>query len=140
MAPKRSPDTPPAAGHGPDDADGATPSMSAASARVQAALGLSATDADGVVPKVRRAVHDLRQPVQAMRLFVHLLSTRLERDEDRALVGKLDEALENIELALRALMASVVTPASATAPAEGRDDDPADGQEASKAIDPTAAT
>jgi len=67
----------------------------------------TATDTGGVVRRVRRAVHDLRQPVQAMRLFVHLLSTRLERDEDRALVGKLDEALENIESALRGLMTSV---------------------------------
>jgi hypothetical protein len=71
----------------------------------------------GVVPRVRRAVHDLRQPVQAMRLFVHLLSTRLERDEDRALVGKLDEALENIESALRGLMTSIA-PGNAAAPDE----------------------
>jgi hypothetical protein len=70
-------------------------------------------EAGGVVPKVRRAVHDLRQPVQAMRLFVHLLSTRLERAEDRALVGKLDEALENIETALRGLMTSVAPPPAA---------------------------
>ena len=76
--------------------------------------GDSATaEASGVVPKVRRAVHDLRQPVQAMRLFVHLLSTRLERAEDRALVGKLDEALENIETALRGLMTSVAPPPAA---------------------------
>jgi hypothetical protein len=68
---------------------------------------------NGVVPKVRRAVHDLRQPVQAMRLFVHLLSTKLERDEDRALVGKLDEALENIETALRGLMSSIASTAVA---------------------------
>jgi len=67
-------------------------------------------DPGAVVPKVRRAVHDLRQPVQAMRLFVHLLSTRLERAEDRALVGKLDEALENIEAALRGLMSSIAPP------------------------------
>ena len=74
--------------------------------------------ADGdVVPKVRRAVHDLRQPVQAMRLFVHLLGTRLEREEDRALIVKLDEALENIEAALRALMTSI-TPAPSAAPGE----------------------
>ncbi|MBI3514900.1 MAG: hypothetical protein HY060_12685 [Proteobacteria bacterium] len=85
-----------------------------------AAAAAPAGDAapDGVVPRVRRAVHDLRQPVQAMRLFVHLLSTRLERDEDRALVVKLDEALENIEAALRGLMNSVApTGAAADAPA-----------------------
>ncbi|HUA54810.1 MAG TPA: hypothetical protein VMB81_21710 [Candidatus Sulfotelmatobacter sp.] len=75
-----------------------------------------AGDAD-IVPRVRRAVHDLRQPVQAMRLFVHLLSSRLEREEDRALVVKLDEALENIEAALRGLMDSV---APAAGPATGR--------------------
>ncbi|MBV8168593.1 MAG: hypothetical protein JO021_17490 [Alphaproteobacteria bacterium] len=67
----------------------------------------AAADPADIVPKVRRAVHDLRQPVQAMRLFVHLLSTRLQRDEDRALVVKLDEALENIEGALRNLMSTV---------------------------------
>jgi hypothetical protein len=72
---------------------------------------------DGVVPRVRRAVHDMRQPVQAMRLFVHLLSTRLERDEDRALVLKLDEALENIEAALRGLMNSVAPAATPAEPA-----------------------
>ncbi len=79
---------------------------------------------DGVVPRVRRAVHDLRQPVQAMRLFVHLLSTRLEREEDRALVIKLDEALENIEMALRGLMSSVSTTAGATGEAPATDGSP----------------
>jgi len=80
----------------------------------------AAGDAD-VVPRVRRAVHDLRQPVQAMRLFVHLLASRLEREEDRALVVKLDEALENIEAALRGLMNSVVPaagPATGTPPTD----------------------
>jgi hypothetical protein len=67
----------------------------------------------------------LRQPIQAMRLFVHLLSTRLQRDEDRALVVKLDEALESIEGALRGLMSSVPpAPAPAAPPA---DDTPAAG-------------
>jgi len=51
-----------------------------------------------------------------MRLFVHLLSTRLERAEDRALVGKLDEALENIETALRGLMTSIAPPPAAPPP------------------------
>jgi hypothetical protein len=80
---------------------------------------------DAIGPRVRRAVHDLRQPIQAMRLFVHLLSTRLQRDEDRALVVKLDEALESIEGALRGLMSSVPpAPAPAAPPA---DDTPAAG-------------
>lgn len=97
MAPKHSPD-------GPADA---------------AFAAGDAVTPDGVVPRVRRAVHDLRQPVQAMRLFVHLLSTRLEREEDRALVAKLDEALENIETALRVLMSSVAPSAAAVeAPAD----------------------
>jgi hypothetical protein len=78
----------------------------------------TAGEPGAVVPRVRRAVHDLRQPVQAMRLFVHLLSTRLERDEDRALVGKLDEALENIESALRGLMTSIAPGGAAAAPDE----------------------
>lgn len=71
---------------------------------------------DPIGPRVRRAVHDLRQPVQAMRLFVHLLSTRLQRDEDRALVVKLDEALENIEGALRNLMSTVPPSAAPVTP------------------------
>ena len=83
-----------------------------------------AAEPNGVVPKVRRAVHDLRQPVQAMRLFVHLLNTKLERDEDRALVGKLDEALENIETALRGLMTSIA-PATAAPPASDESTPPA---------------
>jgi hypothetical protein len=109
MAPKRSSEAPPSEpGSAADHADPAP-----------------AIDAAGVVPKVRRAVHDLRQPVQAMRLFVHLLSTRLERDEDRALVGKLDEALENIELALRNLMTSVASPAATPGQIDGKAVDPA---------------
>ncbi len=88
----------------PDDAAAAVPPGPAA-------------DPNDIVPKVRRAVHDLRQPVQAMRLFVHLLSTRLQRDEDRALVVKLDEALENIEGALRNLM-STVPPTPRTPPGD----------------------
>jgi hypothetical protein len=83
-----------------------TPDDGAAAAAVPAGSP-AAADPNDIVPKVRRAVHDLRQPVQAMRLFVHLLSTRLQRDEDRALVVKLDEALENIEGALRNLMSTV---------------------------------
>jgi hypothetical protein len=92
MAAKRTPDS---------ASDEAAPST------VAAAPGPAAPEPGDIVPKVRRAVHDLRQPVQAMRLFVHLLSTRLQRDEDRALVVKLDEALENIEGALRNLMSTV---------------------------------
>jgi hypothetical protein len=103
MAPKRS----------PDSAQPAPATPTAASPIADGYGDGPATEASGVVPKVRRAVHDLRQPVQAMRLFVHLLSTRLERAEDRALVGKLDEALENIETALRGLMTSVAPPPAA---------------------------
>lgn len=74
--------------------------------------------------QVRRAVHDLRQPVQAMRLFVHLLGTRLEREQDRDLVGKLDAALENVDAGLRGLMASIAVGA-APAPAEPDGEPPA---------------
>lgn len=102
MVPQRSPDGSPS--------EAAT---DAASPGAEAYDEATSAEPTGVVSKVRRAVHDLRQPVQAMRLFVHLLSTRLERAEDRALVGKLDEALENIETALRGLMTSVATPAAA---------------------------
>jgi two-component system, sensor histidine kinase len=89
-------------------------------AAVGAPVDASTDDAETVAHKVRRAVHDLRQPVQAMRLFVHLLETRLDGAEDRALVAKLDEALENIDSALRALMNSV-PPAERDA---GGSDDP----------------
>lgn len=102
----------------PDDAAASTPPAPATSAGTTTmgpatgtapgiATGTGQPVGDTIGPRVRRAVHDLRQPVQAMRLFVHLLSTRLQRDEDRALVVKLDEALENIEGALRGLMSSV---------------------------------
>src|SRR4051794_35755317 len=94
----------------------ATPDAGAASPPATAA-----EPGDSIGPRVRRAVHDLRQPVQAMRLFVHLLGTRLQRDEDRALVVKLDEALENIEGALRGLMSSVPpAPAPVAPPDDGK--------------------
>jgi hypothetical protein len=120
MAPKRSPDT-------TQQAPAAAPATPAASSPIADGYGDSAAaEASGVVPKVRRAVHDLRQPVQAMRLFVHLLSTRLERAEDRALVGKLDEALENIETALRGLMTSVAPPPAASPAASDQTAPPVD--------------
>jgi hypothetical protein len=107
MAAKRPPHAPSERKAADDD-----PAAEASAPPPEAATG-STTGADGVVSKVRRAVHDLRQPVQAMRLFVHLLGTRLEREEDRALIGKLDEALENIEAALRGLMNSIAPPPGA---------------------------
>ena len=94
------------------------PSRSASDPAGEAAAAPGAASDAGVVPRVRRAVHDLRQPVQAMRLFVHLLESRLERAEDRALVVKLDEALENIEIALRGLMSSVAPAAAGAKPDE----------------------
>lgn len=69
-----------------------------------------AAAAEGVSPRVKRAVHDIRQPLQAMRLFVHLLSTRLEREQDRALLAKLDRALDDMEAALRGLSNSAAAP------------------------------
>ena len=86
---------------------GKRPSRAGIDHAVGAAATPTAAGDPDIVPRVRRAVHDLRQPVQAMRLFVHLLDSRLEREADRALVVKLDEALENIETALRGLMSSV---------------------------------
>ena len=113
MAPKRSPDGAQPAPATETTADAAPATPTAASPIADGYGDGAVAEVSGVVPKVRRAVHDLRQPVQAMRLFVHLLSTRLERAEDRALVGKLDEALENIETALRGLMTSVAPPPAA---------------------------
>lgn len=80
----------------------------------------------GLPPRVKRAVHDMRQPLQAMRLFVHLLSTRLESEQDRALVGKLDGALDHMEAALRGLIDSVAS-SDAPGPDAATDDAPSGG-------------
>ncbi len=119
MAAKRTPDGTADDGAVSTAPAAAVPAASSTASAPGAAPAAGEPLAD-IVPRVRRAVHDLRQPVQAMRLFVHLLSTRLQRDEDRALVVKLDEALENIEGALRTLM-STVPPTPRTPPG----DDPA---------------
>lgn len=41
-----------------------------------------------------RANHDLRQPMQAMRLYLHLLETKLDSPQQRDLAQRLGEALE----------------------------------------------
>ncbi|ASG20039.1 hybrid sensor histidine kinase/response regulator [Nitrospirillum viridazoti] len=62
------------------------------------------------------ASHDLRQPFQAMRLFLHLLETRLTDDPQRDLATKLTESLDATEDLLNALVqisaleAATVTP------------------------------
>ncbi|MBB6253946.1 ATP-binding protein [Nitrospirillum iridis] len=62
------------------------------------------------------ASHDLRQPFQAMRLFLHLLETRLTDDAQRDLAAKLTESLDATEDLLNALVqisaleAATVTP------------------------------
>ncbi|WP_148293540.1 HAMP domain-containing sensor histidine kinase, partial [Azospirillum sp. B4] len=62
------------------------------------------------------ASHDLRQPFQAMRLFLHLLETRLTDDGQRDLANKLTESLDATEDLLNALVqisaleAATVTP------------------------------
>ncbi|MDZ5646146.1 ATP-binding protein [Nitrospirillum sp. BR 11828] len=63
------------------------------------------------------ASHDLRQPFQAMRLFLHLLEARLTEDAQRDLAAKLTESLDATEDLLNALVqisaleAATVTPA-----------------------------
>ncbi|TWB35225.1 hybrid sensor histidine kinase/response regulator [Nitrospirillum pindoramense] len=62
------------------------------------------------------ASHDLRQPFQAMRLFLHLLEARLTEDAQRDLAAKLTESLDATEDLLNALVqisaleAATVTP------------------------------
>ncbi|HYC02028.1 MAG TPA: ATP-binding protein [Azospirillaceae bacterium] len=62
------------------------------------------------------ASHDLRQPFQAMRLFLHLLEARLTDKGQQELAGKLEEALTASEsllttlLDISALEAATVTP------------------------------
>ncbi len=50
------------------------------------------------------ASHDLRQPFQAMRLFHHMLASRLRDESGRAIAAKLDEAMSAGEDLLRALL------------------------------------
>ncbi|ACJ00823.1 ATP-binding protein [Rhodospirillum centenum] len=68
------------------------------------------------------ASHDLRQPFQAMRLFLHLLESRLEDATQIDLAHKLGESLDSGETLLNALLelsaleAATVTPSLATVP------------------------
>ncbi|MDE1148374.1 MAG: hybrid sensor histidine kinase/response regulator [Azospirillaceae bacterium] len=63
------------------------------------------------------ASHDLRQPFQAMRLFLHLLEVRLTDDGQRDLATKLTESLDATEellntlVQISALESATVTPA-----------------------------
>jgi len=50
------------------------------------------------------ASHDLRQPFQAMRLFLHLLEARLTDKGQLELAGRLEEALTSSESLLNALL------------------------------------
>lgn len=50
------------------------------------------------------ASHDLRQPFQAMRLFHHMLASRMQDETGRAIATKLDEAMSAGEDLLRALL------------------------------------
>lgn len=50
------------------------------------------------------ASHDLRQPFQAMHLFLHLLDAKLTRDDQRNLSRKLGESLETGEQLLNTLL------------------------------------
>jgi len=66
------------------------------------------------------ASHDLRQPFQAMRLFLHLLEARITDPGQAELATRLGEALESGEQLLNALLeisaleAATVTPSLAT--------------------------
>ncbi len=50
------------------------------------------------------ASHDLRQPIQALRLFIEVLDRRLEGDADRRILGHASSALKGAEDLLRALL------------------------------------
>ncbi len=68
------------------------------------------------------ASHDLRQPFQAMHLFLHLLEMKLTADDQRDLARKLGEALESGEqllntlLEISALESGTVTPSPEDVP------------------------
>ncbi len=68
------------------------------------------------------ANHDLRQPLQALRLFHHLLMERLREPRDRSIAEKMGEALDAGEKLLHALLevatldAGVVRPEVADVP------------------------
>ncbi|ACJ00702.1 Complexhybrid Signal Transduction Protein [Rhodospirillum centenum SW] len=63
------------------------------------------------------ASHDLRQPFQAMRLLLHLLTDRLDRPEQRELAHKLSVALGSGEELLRALLDISILDAGTVSPA-----------------------
>lgn len=63
------------------------------------------------------ASHDLRQPFQAMRLLLHLLTERLDRPEQRELAHKLSVALGSGEELLRALLDISILDAGTVSPA-----------------------
>jgi CheY-like chemotaxis protein len=66
-----------------------------------------------------RAAHDLRQPFQAMRLFLHLLEARLDSAETLELAGKLSRALQAGEAQIAALLDYAQLEAMAGAPETG---------------------
>ena len=50
------------------------------------------------------ASHDLRQPIQAIRLFGHILATRLDDPEDKQLLGKINNATDGLATLLDSLL------------------------------------
>jgi CheY-like chemotaxis protein/anti-sigma regulatory factor (Ser/Thr protein kinase) len=64
-----------------------------------------------------RAAHDLRQPFQAMRLFLHLLEARLDSAETLELAGKLSRSLQAGEAQIAALLDYAQLQAMPEAPA-----------------------
>jgi CheY-like chemotaxis protein len=49
---------------------------------------------DGFGGRLSQLVHDARQPLQSMRLFLHLLEMRSVNEEQRVLIARLTQALE----------------------------------------------
>lgn len=68
--------------------------------------------AAAVASTLAAARHDLRQPLQAMRMFLYLLEQRLSDDTQRELAHKLEQALD----ATDALIGTALSPAAAGAP------------------------
>ena len=77
-------------------------------ARVEEALRLAKAEADeanhGKTRFLAAASHDLLQPLNAARLFVTALSERTLEPKDSECVGRIDNALQNVEGLLGALL------------------------------------
>lgn len=100
---RAAPPAPPAGGHKDGGKDGGAPSPGPAAAAALAALAA--------------ARHDLRQPLQAMRMFLYLLEQRLTDDTQRELAHKLEQALDATDTLIGTALAPAALAAAPPPPA-----------------------